>query len=185
MKTVKLLVPLALALWMAAPGTAGGEGVSLEAHGAYFTPSDDTFRDIYGYGTSWGGELGFRISRRFSIWAGGDYFSKLGKLGLTEEDTKIRIAPLAAGAKLYLALDKLRPYVGAGVAYVQYKESNSIATIEKGALGLVGKAGLLAMFGPAIFADIQATWSTCSVQPGDVRANLGGFAFGAGLGFIF
>jgi opacity protein-like surface antigen len=184
MRSLRYVGLIALALVLTA-GATHGEGVSLEVRGAYFSPSDKTFRDIYGYGISWGGEIGFRVSRRAAAWVGGDYFSKTGKLGLTEEDTKIRIAPLAAGAKYYLALAKLRPYLGAGVAYVQYKESNSIATIEKGALGLIGRVGLLAVLGTGIFADIQGTWSTCSVQPAEVRANLGGFSFGAGLGFEF
>ena len=80
---------------------------------------------------------------------------------------------------------RLRPYVGAGVAYVQYKETNSIGTIEKGALGLIGRAGLLVMLGPSFCIDLQGTWSTCSVQPLEVKANLGGFSFGLGLGFEF
>jgi opacity protein-like surface antigen len=176
---------LVLALVLAAAGSARGDGVSLEARGAYFSPSDAAFREIYGYGVSWGGEISFAVSKRASVWAGGDYFSKLGKLGFTEEETKIRIAPLAAGLKYHFASDRLRPYIGAGVGYFQYKEANSIGTIEKGALGLIGRAGLLVMLGPAFFIDLQGSWSTCSVQPLDVRANIGGFSFGLGLGFEF
>jgi len=185
MNSRKLRVTLGLAFVLAAAGLARADGVFLEARGAYFSPSDVAFREIYGYGVSWGGEISFAVSKRASVWAGGDYFSKLGKLGFTEEETKIRIVPLAAGLKYYFGLGLLRPYVGAGVGYFQYKEANSIGTIEKGALGLVGRAGLLVMLGPAFFIDLQGTMSTCSVQPMEVRANLGGFSFGLGLGFEF
>ena len=185
MRSPRLRAGLSLAFVLVALGSARAEGVFLEARGAYFSPSDPAFREIYGYGISWGGEISFAVSKRTSVWAGGDYFSKVGKLGFTEEATKIRIAPLTAGLKYHLALDHLRPYIGAGVAYVQYKEANSIETIEKGAIGLVGRAGLLVMLGPAFFIDLQGTWSTCSVQPLEVKANLGGFSFGLGLGFEF
>ena len=185
MNSRKLCGTLVLTFVFAALGTARAEGVFLEARGAYFSPSDAVFREIYGYGVSWGGEISFAVSKRASVWAGGDYFSKMGKLGFTEEETKIRIVPLAAGLKYHFALDRLRPYCGAGVAYVQYKETNSIGTIEKGALGLIGRAGLLVMLGPSFCIDLQGTWSTCSVQPLEVKANLGGFSFGLGLGFEF
>ncbi len=185
MNSRKLCETLGLVLILSALGTARADGVFLEARGAYFSPSDAAFREIYGYGVSWGGEISFVISKRASVWAGGDYFSKVGKLGFTEEETKIRIAPLAVGLKYHFALGRLRPYAGAGVAFFQYKEANSIGTIQKGALGLVGRAGLLVMLGPAFFIDLQGTWSTCSVQPLEARANLGGLSLGLGLGFEF
>jgi opacity protein-like surface antigen len=173
----KLSGLLAIGFVLAALGTARAEGVFLEARGAYFSPSDAAFREIYGYGVSWGGEISFAVSKRAAVWAGGDYF--------TEEETKIRIVPLAAGLKYHLALDRVRPYVGAGVGYFQYKEANNIKTIEKGALGLVARAGLLVLVGPSFFIDLQGTWSTCSVQPLEVRANLGGLSLGLGLAFEF
>lgn len=176
---------LVLGFILAVAGTVRAEGLSIEARGAYFSPTDKAFREIYGYGMSWGGELSFDVSERAAVWAGGDYYSKVGKLGLTEDETKIRIAPLAAGVKYYFSRDRLRPYVGAGAAYFQYKEVNSIGTIEKGNLGLVARAGLLVMLGPTFFMDLQAGWSTCSVQPAEVKANLGGFSLGLGLGFEF
>ncbi len=185
MRCPKLYGILVIGLVMAAAATARAEGLSIEARGAYFSPTDKVFREIYGYGVSWGGEIGFSISTRASVWAGGDYFSKVGKLGLTEEETKIRIAPLAAGIKLYLSRGRLRPYVGAGAAYFQYKETNNVANIEKGNIGLVGRAGLLVMLGPTFFMDIQGGWSTCSVQPEEIKANLGGLSLGLGLGFEF
>ncbi len=185
MRCPKLFGTLALGLVIAVAGTARAEGLSIEARGAYFSPTDKAFREIYGYGISWGGEISLSLSGRMDVWAGGDYYSKVGKLGLTEEATKIRIAPLAAGVKFYLSRARLRPYIGAGAAYFQYKETNDIGTIEKGDVGLVGRAGFLVMLGPTFFMDVQAGWSTCSVQPAEVKANLGGLSVGLGLGFEF
>jgi len=185
MKTSRLHGWLVAGFVLAFAGPAASEGLSIQARGAYFSPTDKIFREIYGYGLSWGGELSFSISERGAIWAGGDYYSKVGKLGFTQDETKIRIVPLAAGVKYFFSRGRLRPYAGAGAAYFQYKETSSIETIEKGAVGFMARAGLLVMLGPTFFMDLQGNWSTCSVQPGDVKANLGGLSLGLGLGFEF
>jgi opacity protein-like surface antigen len=166
-------------------GLIRAEILTIQARGSYFNPTDQVFRDIYGNGMSWGGELGFRLTKRIAIWAGGDYFSKIGKLNFTEEETKVRIAPLTVGAKYYLALGRLMPYAGAGLGYFQYKETNSIGTVEKGDIGFVVRTGLVFKLGAPFFMDVQGTWSTCSVQPLGVQANLGGFSAGVGLGLEF
>lgn len=185
MSSRKPRVAFVVAVLLAASGLARADGGFLEGRGAYFSPSDAAFREIYGHGVSWGGEISFAVSERASIWAGADYFSKVGRLGFTEEETKIRIAPLTAGIKYHLALGRLRPYLGAGIGYFQYKEANSIRTTQDRAFGFVGRAGLLVMLGPAFFIDLQGTWSACSVQPAGIKAGLGGFSFGLGLGFEF
>jgi len=184
MKALKIVLILAL-LVVPASGTISASGLTIEARGTFFMPTDETFRDVYGSGPSWGGELGFRISDRLTVWAGGDYFSASGKLVFTEDETKIRIVPLSAGAKYFPVSGVVSPYVGAGVGYFQYQETNSIGTVEKGAVGLVARLGLLIKLGPAFFADVQGGWTTCSVQPLEVQANLGGFSAGLGLGFEF
>jgi len=166
-------------------GLVRAESLTIQARGSYFNPTDQVFRDIYGNGMSWGGELGFKLTKRIGVWAGGDYFSKVGKLNFTEEETKVRIAPLTAGAKVYLAIGKLMPYVGAGLGYFQVKETNSIRAVEKGAIGFVVRAGLVFKLGAPFFMDVQGTWSTCSVQPLEVQANLGGLSAGVGLGLEF
>ena len=175
-----------LALFIiAAGGSARAEGFSITAKGGYFAPSDSIFRDIYGNGMSWGGELGFRLSRRLAVWAGADYFSRSGKLVFTQEETRIRIVPLTAGLKFEFPVSRLRPYAGLGIGYFRYKETNSIGTVEKGDIGLCGRIGLLIKLGSAFFVDVQGTWTSCQVQPIEVKANLGGIQAGLGLGFEF
>ena len=176
---------MGIMLFAAVAGLVRAESLTIQARGSYFNPTDQVFRDIYGNGMIWGAELGFRLTERIGVWAGADYFSKVGKLIFTEEETKVRIAPLTAGAKYYLTLGRLMPYVGAGLGYFQYKETNSIKTVEKGAIGFVVRAGLVFKLGAPFFMDIQGTWSTCSVRPLEVQANLGGFSAGVGLGLEF
>ena len=157
----------------------------IEAKGNYFQPKDQAFKEIYGNGTSFGGEIGITLGKGIGIWAGGHYFSKKGKLTFTEEDTKIQITPLYAGLRYQLAKANIRPYVGFAVGYFRYKEANPIGTVKKGDVGYIGQVGIIFKVGGALFLDIKGSYSHCKVKPVDIEANLGGFQGGIGLGLEF
>lgn len=157
----------------------------IEAKGNYFQPKDQTFKEIYGNGMSFGGEIGITLGKGIGIWAGGHYFSKKGKLTFTEEDTEIQIIPLYAGLRFRLAKAGIRPYVGFAVGYFRYKEVNQIGTIKKGDIGYIGQVGIIFKVGGALFLDIKGSYSYCKVKPVDIEANLGGLQGGIGLGLEF
>ncbi|NIM58080.1 MAG: outer membrane beta-barrel protein [Candidatus Aminicenantes bacterium] len=154
----------------------------IEAQGNYFQPKDQSFKDIYGNGKSFGGEIGVTLSKGISIWAGANYFSKKGKTTFTEEDTEIQIIPLYAGVRYRLAKTSIRPYVGLAVGYFRYKEVNQIGTVKKGDIGYIGQIGVIFKVGGALFLDIKGGYSYCKVKPVDIEANLGGLQVGIGLG---
>jgi hypothetical protein len=159
---------------------------SLEARAGYFVPADAMFREIYGNGAAWGGEFGAALSSRLSLWAGVDYFSRAGRLLYTRESTTIRIVPLQAGLKLGLDIgSSVRVYAGAGLAWFQYRESNSIATLKQSGLGFVGRVGFLVYFGETFFLDFGGAYSSCRVDPAGVEADLGGYHASAAAGFRF
>jgi opacity protein-like surface antigen len=167
----------------ASPAFAGD--FSVTARGGYFVPSDSVFRNIYGNGMSWGGELGFHITSRLEAWAGADYFSRTGKLAFTQEETRIRIVPLTAGLRYAFPISRLKPYVGLGIGYFRYKETNSIGKVEKGDFGYCGRIGVIISLGSSFFVDIQGNWTRCTVRPAGVKADLGGIQTVLGLGFEF
>ncbi len=182
---------LALALTASAavpePQAVPRARTSFEARATVFRPGDAVFRDIYGSGFSWGGELAVEISPSFALWAGGDYYSKTGTLAFTGEVARIRVVPLAAGARIQFPLAGTRAYLGAGLGYFRYREASPIALVEGGKVGFVGRAGVLVDLGNVFFLDAQASYSFCSVTPlgSDIRADLGGFRGGLGAGFRF
>lgn len=157
----------------------------IEAKGNYFQPKDQDFKDIYGNGISFGGEIGINLGKGLGIWAGGHYFSKKGKLTFTEEDTEIQIIPLYAGIRYRLAKASIRPYVGFALGYFRYKEANPIGTVKKGDIGYIGQAGVIFKVGGALFLDIKGSYSYCKVKPVDIEANLGGLQAEIGLGLEF
>lgn len=182
----KGIVALSMLVFLAtAAGALRAGGFYLEARGAYFQPTDGAFKDIYGSGTTFGGEVGFGLRGNLSLWLSGDFFTKTGKLTFTGEETKIQITPACAGVQFRFSASRLSPYVGAGVGYFQFKETNPIGEVKEGNLGFVGKAGLSFDLGTAFFLDLQAKYSYCKVKPQEVEADLGGFQAGLGLGFRF
>ncbi len=157
---------------------------SFKAKATSFRPSDEYFREIYGNGICYGGELDVGLTRNIFLWAGVDYKSKKGKMTLTQEETKIRILPISAGAGYQFHLGAVNPYLGAGIGYFDYKEESPLGAVKKGNMGFVGQGGVLLVVGPLLI-DFQAGYSYCKVKPAEVDADLGGLCLGVGLGFEF
>ena len=164
---------------------AYGGNFQIEVIGHYFQPSEKVFKDIYGSGMSYGGEISINLWKWIAFWAGGDYYSKNGTTTFTEEETKIRIVPFYAGIKFQLKRSSINPYAGFGLGYFQYKETNPIGKVEKSDLGYIGQVGCLFKIFGSLFIDIKGSYSYCKVKPVDIEANLGGLRIGAGLGFEF
>ena len=176
----------ALALPAPAAGAAPAKPFSVGVRAGYFVPADAIFREIYGNGAAWGGEFDAALSSRLSVWAAADYFSRAGLLVHTRENTTIRIVPLQAGLKAGADIGaSTRVYAGAGLAWFQYRESNSIATLKQSRLGFVGRGGLLVDLGETFFLDFGSAYSVCRVNPAGVEADLGGFLVSMAAGFRF
>ncbi len=157
----------------------------VEARVLYFQPTDKDFKDIYGSGMSFGGEVTIKVLNGLNVWIGAEYFTKKGELTFTKEETEIRIFPIFAGIKYILPSPKFKPYAGIGVGYFQYKESNPIGTVEESKIGFVTQTGLLIpIFGPALL-DLQVGYNICKIKPQELEANIGGFKAGLGLAISF
>ena len=90
---VRSILLFCLAILMLSVSTYA-DGFFIEVKGSYFWPSDQYFKEVYENGVSYGGEIGFQVSKRISVWAGGDYFTKKGTLTFTEEETELKIFPM-------------------------------------------------------------------------------------------
>ncbi len=180
-KTLATLMCLGLAFLAAAPAA---NAFVIEAKAVYFQPTETAFKDIYGGGLCLGGEVTVGLAGRFAIWASADYFSKTGALTLTGEEAKLRIIPILAGVKYQIPLTGfIRPYVGAGLGYFQYKEKSVIGVVEKGSLGVGLKAGAFLEIPGGVLVDVQAGYTRCKVKPQDIKADIGGFQLALGIGF--
>lgn len=161
------------------------ENFSFEVKGSYFSPSEEAFKDIYGGGFTFGGELTLGILKNLQLWFGGSYFSQNGELTYTKEETSLQIIPLGGGLKYKLNAGILSFYGGAGIKFYQFKESNILGEVTEGGIGYVGKIGVIFKVFKGMFLDLFGEYSYCKMIPADFTINIGGIAAGIGLGFEF
>lgn len=157
----------------------------LEVKGKYFLPSEDAFQDIYGSGIKYGGEINIGVLKNLYIWFGGDYFSKNGELTFTGEETTIKITPIGGGLKYMFEMRGFKPYLGLGILYNQYSESNVIGDVNEGGMGFIGKLGVNLIVAKGLLMDFFIDYSYCKMTPADFTINIGGIAAGIGLGYKF
>jgi len=159
--------------------------IRVEIKGAYFQPSDEAFRDIYGQGQTFGAELGFKFNKFMGLWLSVDSFSKKGQMTFTQEETTLKIMPISAGLSLEVALSFISPYAHLGVGYFHYEESNILGQVKKNNFGYAGQIGLLIKAVGPLYLDLFGQYSSCKVKPLELEANLGGLKAGLGLGLQF
>jgi len=188
MNSTTRVAAAALAL-IALAGGAFGAGFTATLKGGYFAPSDKVFRDVYSGGPVFGLDLAVPVGGAFRIWAGADFFGKNGHLTLTEDPTKVRIIPVFLGLRgEFEQTKRLRPYIGAAVAYFLFHESNLLGTVNDGGLGFLGQAGLMWKLGGAVWLDLHAGYRACTLKSegeDPVKAALGGLSGGLGFAFRF
>jgi len=167
-------------------GVMYAKNIRIEAKARYFIPSEQAFKDIYGSGIMYGGEIGVSIWNNFELWVIGSYFSKKGELTFTGEETKLRILPTGAGIRYVHPTGKtIDIYGGMGICYFSYKEENPIGDVSTSKIGYLGTAGTYVKVSDGLFFDLFIDYSYCKIQPADFSINIGGFGAGVGIGYNF
>lgn len=163
-----------------------GGSFYIKIKAGYFSPSEEFFKDIYGGGITYGGEIGLSVWRNLVLWIGGDYFYKKGKLTYTGEDTELTLVPLGGGLKYIVeAGGNLSFYGGAGLFYCKTEEKNPIDEVSEGGLGYIGKIGGYVNVFEGMFIDLYLDYSYCKMKPADYEINIGGVEGGIGIGYEF
>jgi outer membrane protein W len=134
----------------------------------------------------YGGGIDFGISKIIHIWTGAMAYHGKGELTLTKESTQITLIPLEAG--LIFQIPEKRGianlYFGIGAQYYQYREENPLAAIKGEAWGITGRVGVALKISARFMIDMHINYSHCEVKPLDIKANLGGYQAGIGLGYL-
>lgn len=175
-----------IAITILLTGSLCATDIMVELKGSYFHPSERAFRDIYGGGLMYGGEVSIRAWKRFYVWLGASSFSKKGELTFTKEETKLRITPIGGGIKyLYPLKEKIDIYGGLGINRYSYEEENFLGKASKSGWGAVLRAGGLIKVKKGFIIDVFINYSYCRMKPADYRINIGGIEAGIGLGYKF
>jgi hypothetical protein len=182
---MKKIILIALSVWLMA-GIALAAGFRVEVKGSCFSSENSIFRDVYGSAAKFGLEGGLDIAKNVSVFAGLDYLHKSGGLTVTEEETRVWIAPLTVGVRYeILAGEKLRFHVGAGVQEVFFKEEASLGTVKENALGIIFTGGGMYGLTDAVGVGLFLSWSTCQMTHEGLDFKVGGLDLGAGVEIRF
>jgi len=151
----------------------------------YFLASDSAFKDIYGNGVVYGGEL--RLGgKRIAGWLEGNYRARTGKSSFTEEETNVNVMAFEGGALYRIMPGNISPYVEAGIGYYMFDEKNSfIGEAKQSKIGFCGAAGVSVIVAKLLVLDCRLKYSSCSMKPADFDINIGGLTMGIGLGVRF
>jgi len=151
----------------------------------YFFPSGQSIKDVYGSGVGFRAEATIFVLRNFAFWVGGSYFHKNGMLTFTEEETKLTIFPIGGGIKYRKLFGDISLYLGIGLNYFQFKESNPIGDVSKGGLGYIGLLGGSVKLTEGLLLDLYSNYSYCKMTPADFEIDVGGLEIGIGLIYEF
>lgn len=159
----------------------------------YLTFQDTAFSDAYGEGgVFFKGEYSFYLpfkKRNFDIWTGFTYFEKPGKTSITEEDLSFKMTNLSLALRYLHTFSKFRPFLGAGIDYVVYKEylpeDYIIESVGGSELGFHVQGGTYFDPLPYLSLKIHIKYLWCTATENEVDVNLGGVEYGAGLVFRF
>lgn len=151
----------------------------------YFSPSEKSFKDIYGEGVTFGAEINIKLWKFISLWLAGNYYSKKGNLPFTKESTEMTLFPIGGGIKLILQKNVINPYIGIGPVLYIYKENNPIGVADGTGIGIIGEIGCYFRIIGGLLIDTSVNYSYCEVKPQKIKADLGGIQAGIGLGYAF
>lgn len=151
----------------------------------YFSPSEKSFKDIYGGGMAIGGEINIKLWKFIDFWLVGNYYSKKGSLPFTKEETKMTLIPIGGGLKIRFQKGAINPYIGLGPVIYVYKETNPIGVAKGTNVGFIGQAGCYFNIVGGLLLDVCINYSYCSVNPQKIKSNLGGIHAGIGIGYAF
>jgi len=151
----------------------------------YFSPSEQSFKDLYGEGIMISGEINIKLWRFIDLWLIGNYYSKKGNLPFSKEETQMTLIPLGGGIKLRIQKNGINPYIGFGPVVYVYKEKNPIGLADGTGIGIIGEIGCYFRIAGGFLIDASINYSYCEVKPQKIKADLGGIQAGIGLGYSF
>jgi hypothetical protein len=170
----------------------------IEAKAGYFFFESEKMQDVYdqgGFDVQIAGS--YPILKWFSVRGSVEYAEKSGHLA-TGEKTSIYLVPISLGFQFNIPIIRyFNAYASLGPRYVfvrQHNHSSHLPShVAASDLGMYANAGFLGMLPCRLTFDVFAEYSYAKVHFDDSTSinvlnratQVGGFAFGAGIGYSF
>ncbi|MCX6565871.1 MAG: hypothetical protein NTW38_05530 [Candidatus Aminicenantes bacterium] len=148
-----------------------------------FRPSSDIFKEVYGPGPVFSGEIRIRLIGGLHLSLEAGSFKKTGKLTVTKEATKMTIFPVEAMAIYHFLPGKITPYAGAGPHLVSYRESNILGSVSGSGLGFAVCGGVAARW-RFIGLDARVKYASVKDTPVKDKVDFSGLTFDIALGLF-
>lgn len=169
---------------------AGNARSRLIAKYAQFQHSEPIFKQIHGHHKSYGGELSIGVSTLLDVWFSAMYCNYNLNQSYLDPGPNISLIPIELGLKFKLPISIFTPYIGGGMVYTSYVESNGGIDLNLNGLGYCGQMGLIfpsctgrACSSSLFVIDIFINYSVCRINSDPYNFDTGGLRIGVGWGF--
>ncbi len=163
----------------------------IEIIGSFFYSSEKVFREIYESGIKYKLDLGRCLGKRLELHLEVGYFSKIGKLTLTQERTRVWLKPWGVSLRYVFSQRKINLYAGGGLTYNTFREKNSIGEAEQSKVGLMLKVGAFSRLKgfkkilKTFIIGVHINYHYCEMKPVDIKFDSGGIDIGLSFGAEF
>ncbi len=131
--------------------------------------------------------ISMTIVSDFNLYFEAKYYSRQGELTFSKEKTELYMIPVSLGVRYIFALGMFNPYLGVGADYYFVNEDNPIGTYLSSSPGYHLCGGICFRFsqGVPLMLSLKAKYTWAQTTNDDIRVQLGGLEYGAGLAFVF
>lgn len=171
--------------------------VMLEGKAANLRPTSSNFREIYGNGGIYGGEVTVPVWRNFALFGSASYYSKDGHSTAEHHKTKLELIPIGIGVKYFIPFDCYDFYLGAGIDILLLKTHDKAEHvrkhISKSGVGGLFKGGVVYDISENVFFDLFAEYSLKEFSGEgnhdervySIKADISNWRLGIGIGYRF
>ena len=145
----------------------------------YFIFSESSLQDTHRGGVGFEAEVSICLAKNLEAWIGGRYFYR------SKSGNRIKLLPVGTGVKYGLTKGRFSFYGGAGLNYFMYEESTPGFHASKGGIGYVVKLGSHVKAIKDSIIDFHINYSSCRIEAGGIRKNIGGIELGVAAGYTF
>jgi hypothetical protein len=131
--------------------------------------------------------LSAAIASNFNFYLEVKYYNRTGSLTFSKEKTDFYLLPISLGLRYIFPLGLLNPYFGGGADFYFYSEDNPIGTVLNYTNGYHLMGGTYLRFSKSVplMLNLKLKYTTARAQEKDIKLQLGGFEYAAGLVFAF
>ncbi|RLI68023.1 MAG: hypothetical protein DRP02_13405 [Candidatus Gerdarchaeota archaeon] len=174
---------------------AEAQNLKFEYRSGYFSPQESLIKKVYDKGWIYSFEFGltgnFGKNHGLEVYALGKSFSRNGELTYTKENTDLEILTWGIGARYKIDVyhQIIFPYVGMGLNYKRFKETNDLAKTTKYEIGYEFQGGVyLRPFKgilKVLLFDLYLNYGSCPMKFDQRDLDIGGWTAGIGFGFEY